>query len=165
MYRDITYCVEANYVQDDFAVFESRRMRWSEPETLIQVRPKIMSVLKSLKFKPSSEEPTNIISNYYANESDNEQSIEEKLLHIKDQIATKEYEAMIECTAKAKDLEKECIVEKQVFGLLVGTALCKKEVLECLARNSSLHGNKLEEVSSVDYVNCVSTSTCFSKIN
>ena len=170
---DITYCLESDkQFIEDLSTFESRRMRWAEPETLIQVRPKIMSLLKSRKFKPdSNDDPRNLMSNYQYVEGENEQEIEEKITAIREQCATEEYDTLVRCVHDSKNSDnvtnnsdKECSMELQYFGLLVGSVLCKNDILKCLERTSSLHQTKLEEVSSIDFANCVSTSKCFETI-
>ncbi|KAG2375128.1 hypothetical protein C9374_010132 [Naegleria lovaniensis] len=168
---DLNYCLESSaQTKEELSNLSNARMKWTEPNTLVQLMPKIGQLLKSKQLTREHEnEPSNLLETYSFENKDMDKK-KEIAKYLSDTIALKQTKAYDECMTKAKDLPDHehvtynCAAETLKLGYLMGSVACKKQLLDCISRENQPFGYSLTETSVTNFIRCASEVPCFAEL-
>ncbi|KAF0971709.1 hypothetical protein FDP41_009932 [Naegleria fowleri] len=168
---DLNYCLESSdQTKEELSSLSNARMKWTEPNTLVQLMPRIGQLLKSKQIsREHDNDPSNLIETYSFENKDMEKK-KEIAKYLVDTIAKKQAKNYDDCMTKAKDLPdhervlKNCASETLQLGYLMGTIACKKQLLDCISRENQPFGFSLAETSVTNFVRCASEVPCFAEL-
>ena len=154
IYEDLEYCIQADPATvEEIGYLENMKTVWREPNSLRDLLPDIIQLLKSRKFTQNGgDDPKNLVSSYEILPEDDTQTAQDKVKYMFENNLKPEYENFSVCV-KEKEFDK-CFIPTMTMLVKLQSVVCRKELTRCLQKMNFPYGSKLEETPADALFKC-----------